>query len=97
MFLASVGCALMLGLTGCSGPSETGGAVAREPPRSVGPHGAAPAAAGSNYTLMQMNLCLSGLAGCYGKAAYPAVVEEAAGPDPRSAPGRGHLQRGLSR
>ena len=31
----------------------------------------------SGYTLMQMNLCLSGLAGCYGKAAYPAVVEEA--------------------
>jgi endonuclease/exonuclease/phosphatase family metal-dependent hydrolase len=36
---------------------------------------------------MQMNVCLSGLAGCYGKAAYPAVVEEAvaqireAGPD----------------
>src|SRR5918997_1097442 len=27
--------------------------------------------------LMQMNLCLSGLAGCYGKAAYPAVVGEA--------------------
>jgi endonuclease/exonuclease/phosphatase family metal-dependent hydrolase len=27
---------------------------------------------------MQMNLCLSGLAGCYGRAAYPAVVEEAA-------------------
>ena len=26
---------------------------------------------------MQMNLCLSGLAGCYGKASYPAVVEEA--------------------
>jgi hypothetical protein len=26
---------------------------------------------------MQMNLCLSGLAGSYGKAAYPAVVEEA--------------------
>ena len=26
---------------------------------------------------MQMNLCLSGLAGCYGKAAYPAVLEEA--------------------
>jgi endonuclease/exonuclease/phosphatase family metal-dependent hydrolase len=36
---------------------------------------------------MQMNVCLSGLARCYGKAAYPAVVEEAvarireAGPD----------------
>jgi endonuclease/exonuclease/phosphatase family metal-dependent hydrolase len=27
---------------------------------------------------MQMNLCLSGLASCYGKVAYPAVVEEAA-------------------
>ena len=26
---------------------------------------------------MQMNLCLSGLAGCYGKVAYPAAVEEA--------------------
>jgi endonuclease/exonuclease/phosphatase family metal-dependent hydrolase len=26
---------------------------------------------------MQMNLCLSGLAGCYGKAAYPAVIDEA--------------------
>ena len=37
----------------------------------------APSAAGSSYTLMQMNLCLSGLAGCYGKVAYPAVVEEA--------------------
>jgi endonuclease/exonuclease/phosphatase family metal-dependent hydrolase len=33
--------------------------------------------AGSGYTLMQMNLCLSGLAGCYGKVAYPAVVTEA--------------------
>jgi endonuclease/exonuclease/phosphatase family metal-dependent hydrolase len=35
------------------------------------------APAGSRFTLMQMNLCLSGLAGCYGKVAYPAVVEEA--------------------
>jgi endonuclease/exonuclease/phosphatase family metal-dependent hydrolase len=26
---------------------------------------------------MQMNLCLSGLSGCNGKAAYPAVVDEA--------------------
>jgi endonuclease/exonuclease/phosphatase family metal-dependent hydrolase len=26
---------------------------------------------------MQMNLCLSGLGGCYAKVAYPAVVEEA--------------------
>jgi endonuclease/exonuclease/phosphatase family metal-dependent hydrolase len=31
----------------------------------------------SSFTLMQMNLCLSGLAGCYGKTDYPAVVGEA--------------------
>jgi endonuclease/exonuclease/phosphatase family metal-dependent hydrolase len=53
----------------------------------MGEPAAVPSAEGSTYTLMQMNLCLSGLAGCYGKAAYPAVVEEAvarireAGPD----------------
>ena len=35
------------------------------------------AAVGSGFTLMQMNLCLSGLAGCYGRTAYPAVVHEA--------------------
>jgi endonuclease/exonuclease/phosphatase family metal-dependent hydrolase len=33
--------------------------------------------AGSAYTLMQMNLCLSGFAGCYGKVAYPAGVHDA--------------------
>jgi endonuclease/exonuclease/phosphatase family metal-dependent hydrolase len=43
----------------------------------LGASAASPPAAGSAYTLMQMNLCLSGLAGCYGKVAYPAVVEEA--------------------
>jgi len=32
---------------------------------------------GSSYTLMQMNLCLSGFAGCYGKVAYPAGMDEA--------------------
>jgi endonuclease/exonuclease/phosphatase family metal-dependent hydrolase len=31
----------------------------------------------STYTLMQMNLCLSGFAGCYDKVAYPAGVQEA--------------------
>jgi len=35
------------------------------------------AAAGSTYTLMQMNLCLSGLATCYAKVAYPGVLNEA--------------------
>jgi endonuclease/exonuclease/phosphatase family metal-dependent hydrolase len=32
----------------------------------------------SSYTLMQMNLCLSGIGGCYGRTAYPAVLDEAA-------------------
>jgi endonuclease/exonuclease/phosphatase family metal-dependent hydrolase len=32
---------------------------------------------GADYTVMQMNLCLSGLAGCYDRVAYPAVVHEA--------------------
>jgi hypothetical protein len=54
--------ALCLALSGCGGSSD--GAMARRP-------------AGSTYTLMQMNLCLSGLAGCYRKVAYPAGVEEA--------------------
>jgi hypothetical protein len=39
--------------------------------------GSSRAHAGSAYTVMQMNLCLSGLAGCYGKVAYPTVVREA--------------------
>jgi endonuclease/exonuclease/phosphatase family metal-dependent hydrolase len=42
-----------------------------------GSSAAVPPAASSTFTLMQMNLCLSGLADCYGKAEYPAVVEEA--------------------
>jgi endonuclease/exonuclease/phosphatase family metal-dependent hydrolase len=61
--LGAIGCALVLALTGCSGPS--GAATAASP------------SAGSTYTLMQMNLCLSGLAACYRKVAYPAVVDEA--------------------
>ena len=60
--LAVAACALVLAPSGCGGSS--GGAIAREP-------------AASTYTLMQMNLCLSGLAGCFRKVAYPAVVEEA--------------------
>jgi endonuclease/exonuclease/phosphatase family metal-dependent hydrolase len=59
--VAALVCALVFVASGCGGSSET----------------AEPSAGRSTYTLMQMNLCLSGLAGCYGKAAYPAVVEEA--------------------
>src|SRR2546430_2250636 len=64
LLLATLGCALVLALTGCSQSLETAAAV--------------PPPAGPTYTLMQMNLCLSGLAGCYGKVEYPAGVEEAA-------------------
>jgi Endonuclease/Exonuclease/phosphatase family len=56
-----VACALVLALSGCSRASGT----------------AVPPAARSTYTLMQVNLCLSGLAGCYRKVAYPAGVKEA--------------------
>jgi hypothetical protein len=59
--LSAMGCALVCALAGC-GPSATATAA----PPSVG-----------SYTLMQMNLCLSGLAGCYAKVEYPAVVQEA--------------------
>jgi hypothetical protein len=59
---APLACALVLALLGCGGSSQASDAEARP----------------STYTLMQMNLCLSGLAGCYGKVAYPSVLEEAA-------------------
>lgn len=32
---------------------------------------------GTPYTMLQMNLCLSGLAGCYGSTAHEAVVDQA--------------------
>jgi endonuclease/exonuclease/phosphatase family metal-dependent hydrolase len=77
LLLAAVGCALAFAVSGCGRSSGTSGALAREPSRSVGTSAAVPPAASSTYTLLQMNLCLSGLAGCYGKTAYPAVVREA--------------------
>jgi endonuclease/exonuclease/phosphatase family metal-dependent hydrolase len=61
--LMAVGCGLVLALTGCARSVET-------------PAAAAPFA-GRAYTLMQMNLCLSGVAGCYRRVQYPAGVEEA--------------------
>ena len=60
---AAVGCAVVLVLTGCG--------------RALGKAAAVPVSGGSTYTLMQMNLCLSGLAGCYGKVDYPSGVHEA--------------------
>jgi endonuclease/exonuclease/phosphatase family metal-dependent hydrolase len=61
MVLAAAGCATVLALSGCGESSETSGAATPRP----------------GYTLMQMNLCLSGTAGCYPKVAYPAGVEDA--------------------
>jgi hypothetical protein len=74
---AAVGCALVLAVTGRDGPSDSSVSVAREPSTSRGGPVIVPAPDGSTYTLMQMNLCLSGFAGCYRKVAYPAGVEEA--------------------
>ena len=63
--LVAVGCALVLALGGCSGSSGSAATAAARP------------SPGSAYTLMQMNLCLSGLGGCYARVKYPAVVREA--------------------
>jgi endonuclease/exonuclease/phosphatase family metal-dependent hydrolase len=63
LLVAAVGSALVLVLTGCS--------------QSSGTAAIASSRKGSTYTLMQMNLCLSGLGGCYGKVDYPAGVDEA--------------------
>jgi endonuclease/exonuclease/phosphatase family metal-dependent hydrolase len=72
--LAAAGCALVLTLAGCGGPTGTIGVFAKA--SGGGPATVAPPD-GSTFTLLQMNLCLSGQAGCYGKVAYPAGVEEA--------------------
>jgi endonuclease/exonuclease/phosphatase family metal-dependent hydrolase len=61
--LAATACVLTVALAGCSRPSVPTAAAARP--------------SGATYTVMQMNLCLSGLAGCYARVAYPAGVSEA--------------------
>jgi endonuclease/exonuclease/phosphatase family metal-dependent hydrolase len=61
--LGAVSCVLLLALVGCR--------------RSLAPTARAVPPEGSTYTLMQMNQCLSGRAGCYGKVDYPAGVNEA--------------------
>ncbi len=66
LLLATMSCSLAVALTGCGGASETSGAQAHTP-----------STAASTYTLLQMNLCLSGYGGCNGKAEYPDAVEEA--------------------
>jgi endonuclease/exonuclease/phosphatase family metal-dependent hydrolase len=63
LLAAGAGCVLFVVLAGCS--------------RFWGTAAAVPPPAGATYTLMQMNLCLSGIAGCYRKVDYPAGVQEA--------------------
>ena len=70
-------CALVLALTGCGRSSGTGIQLAAAAPAPGDRLAAVPGAAGSTFTLMQMNLCLSGIASCYRKVAYPAALEEA--------------------
>lgn len=63
--LAALAAATALLAVGASGASAAG-----SPP-------SAPSDDRAPYLLLQMNLCLSGLAGCYAGAEYPAVVDEA--------------------
>jgi endonuclease/exonuclease/phosphatase family metal-dependent hydrolase len=53
---------IVLAVTGPGGPSGSSVSLA---------------SASSTYTLLQMNLCLSGYAQCYRKVAYPAGAQEA--------------------
>jgi endonuclease/exonuclease/phosphatase family metal-dependent hydrolase len=58
----AVGCAVALALAGCGGSSA--------------PAKAASPAAGRTYTLLQMNVCLSGLGACYPRVRYPVGVQD---------------------
>src|SRR5688572_16308061 len=82
LMAAAAVCALLLGVT-TRGQPASGPPVGESPRATLAPTTAPDAAGpspdgGSPYTVVQMNLCLSGVADCYGAAAYPAVVEEAA-------------------
>jgi len=74
---AAVGCALVLVTTGRGGPSGSSVSMAHEPSASRSGPAVVPSPGVSTYTLMQMNLCLSGFAGCYRKVAYPTGVDDA--------------------
>ena len=73
----AIGGALALAITGPGGASGPSVSLAQEPPATPGGSAIAPPNGGSTYTLMQMNLCLSGHAGCFDKVAYPTGVQEA--------------------
>ena len=87
--LVAVGCGLILALSGCSAAHGTAAAKAAR----LGP--------GRPYTLLQMNLCLSGLGSCYPLVDYPAVLQEAitraTGSDANARPYRGGYQITIDR
>jgi endonuclease/exonuclease/phosphatase family metal-dependent hydrolase len=61
--VVTAACVVALVISGCGQSSGTAAAAL--------PH------ARSTYVLMQTNLCLSGVAGCYAKVHYPAGIDEA--------------------
>ena len=77
LLCAAAGCALVIAVIGSGGPPGSSAALARGSSTSPAGPGIVPPSGGSTYTLMQMNLCLSGFADCYRKVEYPAGVDEA--------------------
>jgi endonuclease/exonuclease/phosphatase family metal-dependent hydrolase len=77
LLATSAGCALILVLGGCSAPDANTGTESRQPSRAAAGMTGGSRSVRNGFALMQMNLCLSGLAGCYGKVAYPAALDEA--------------------
>jgi endonuclease/exonuclease/phosphatase family metal-dependent hydrolase len=74
--VAAVGCALILALTVWSRLPGTVGPPGQESSRYAAGRPSASGAAPSSFVLMQLNLCLSGLAGCYDEAGHPALLRE---------------------
>src|SRR4051794_41705940 len=87
LVLAAAGCSLAVALAGCGGDSKASDARSGARP--------ALADAAATYTLLQMNLCLSGFGGCNGRAAPPARLGEGGRPDPPGPPGPGAPRRDL--
>jgi hypothetical protein len=77
LLLAVAGCAVVIGVAERGGPSPASGALARAPSASLRGTATGPSRADRPYRVLQMNLCLSGMAGCYGRVAYPAGLVEA--------------------
>lgn len=76
LLVAAVGCALVVALAGWSGLTEPSLTPPREAAGSDPGRSLAQPTAGPTFALLQLNLCLSGLAGCYDAAGYPAVLDE---------------------